>query len=180
MKFSKFIVCCFLFLALPYALNAQAKDAQKTPASLRGFVQGFYDWYVPKALGDNAGPAWDLVLRSRSSDLSPQLVQALREDLTAQAKAKGEIVGLDFDPFLNSQDPGERYEVGTITPKDGGYRVEIHGVWSGKKHEKTDVVAVVVQKNGRWLFVNFDYPEGRDLLAVLKSLRESRQKPTKG
>jgi hypothetical protein len=100
MKFSKFIVCCFLFLALPYALNAQAKDAQKTPASLRGFVQGFYDWYVPKALGDNAGPAWDLVLRSRSSDLSPQLVQALREDLTAQAKAKGEIVGLDFDPFL--------------------------------------------------------------------------------
>jgi hypothetical protein len=53
-------------------------------------------------------------------------------------------------------------------------------VWSGKKHEKTDVVAVVVQKNGRWLFVNFDYPEGRDLLAVLKSLRESRQKPTKG
>lgn len=180
MRFSKVIVCCFLFLALPYALNAQAKDGQKTPESLRGFVQGFYDWYVPKALGENVGPAWNLVLRSRSSDLSPQLAQALREDSAAQAKAKGEIVGLDFDPFLNSQDPGEHYEVGTITPNGGGYRVAIHGVWSGKKHEKADLVAVVAQKNGHWTFVNFDYPEGRDLLVVLKSLRESRQRPTKG
>ena len=180
MRHSRIAVCCLLFLVLPCLLRAQAKSGREVPESLRGFVQGFYDWYVPKALGENVGPAWNLALKAKSSAFSSQLVRALREDSAAQAKAEGEIVGLDFDPFLNSQDPSNRYQVGKITPKGETYQVEIYGVGSGSKHEKPDVIAEVAQKNGQWFFVNFDYPEGRNLLAVLKSLRESRQKPPKG
>ena len=47
--------------------------------------------------------------------LSVETDRRLREDAKAQAKVKGEIVGLDSDPFLASYDPCERYEVGTVT-----------------------------------------------------------------
>src|SRR5207253_10846874 len=80
-------------------------------------VQGFYDWYAPKAVSTTVGFACDLAIAYRSSDFSPQLVQELREDSAAQANVEGVIAGLDFDPFLDSQDPGERYEVGTIAQK---------------------------------------------------------------
>ena len=37
----------------------------------------------------------------------------------AYKKSPEEIVGLDFDPFLNAQDIAERYLVGKIIPKGG-------------------------------------------------------------
>jgi hypothetical protein len=95
-----------LLLLLPFGVHAQVQRVQPTPESVRGFVQGFYDWYVPKALDHKIFRAWDLALKTKSSVFSPELAQALREDSAAQDKAeKGELVGLDFDPFLNSQDP---------------------------------------------------------------------------
>ena len=168
-----------LLLALPYSLQAQTKGSQEVSESLRRFVQEFYNWYVPRALSDNAGPAWELALKHKRSVFGSQLAKALREDSAAQAKSPGEIVGLDFDPFLNSQDPAERYEVERITQECASYWADIYGVWSGKKREKPDVVAELLQKNGRWFFVNFHYPEDRDLLTVLRLLRESRQKASK-
>jgi hypothetical protein len=164
-----------LLLVLPYSLQAQAQGSKEVPQSLRGFVQGFYDWYVPKALSDDSNPAWNVALKTRGRCFSSELALKLREDSAAQAKAEGEIVGLDFDPFLGSQDPGKHYEVSKIAQKDESYWVDIHSVSSGKRQEKPSVIAEVVQKNGQWLFVNFHYPDGRDLLGILKSLRESRE-----
>jgi len=142
-------------------------------------VQRFYDWYAPKARGDNPGRAWDLALKQKGSLFGSELARALKEDSDAQAKVQGEIVGPDFDPFLSAQDPCERYEVGRLASKGNSYLVDIHGVCSGKKHEKVDVAAELIQKNGHWLFVDFRYPKDRNLLTVLKSLRESREKPAK-
>ena len=160
---------------MSYSSRAQVKSGQEVTESLRGFVQDFYDWYVPKALSDNVGPAWNLALQTKSSAFSLQLVQSLREDSAAQTKAKKQIVGLDFDPFLNSQDPGEHYEVGKIRQQGESYWVDIHSVWSGKKEKNPSVVAELIPKNGSWIFVNFHYQEGGDLLAILKKLRESRR-----
>ena len=176
MRFLKVITCCLLFSSLPYLLGAQTKDSQQGPQSLRDFVQGFYSWYVPHALSDSAGSAWEFAIKEKSSAFSPQLVQALRRDSAAQAKTTSEIVGLDFDPFLAAQDPCENYEVGRITQRVESYLVDIYGVCSGKKHEKPDVIAELQHKNGHWLFVNFHYPQDRNLLAVLKSLQENRRK----
>jgi len=178
MKFIKVAFYC-LVLALPYSTHAQAKSGQATLESLHGFVQNFYDWYVPNALSDSADSAWNLALKVKGSVFSHQLARALREDSAAQAEAEGEIVGLDFDPFLNSQDPGEHYKVGRITQKDDSYWVDIHSVSSsGRVYEKPSVVAEVVRKNGQWHFVNFHYSSGNDLLGVLKELKESREKPS--
>ena len=182
---SKTIVCLsvFEFAAACGPLQAQSGSPHDRQESCRNFVQGFYDWYVPKALGENEGPAWAFALKNKRSVFSPELYRLLREDSAAQAKA-GEIVGLDFDPFLNSQDPEERYVVGNVTPKGDRYLVELRGISSGKKSEKPAVVAELTQNDGRWLFVNFHYgetkyPEDENLVSVLKNLRASRQKQAK-
>jgi hypothetical protein len=179
MRIFRVLVCCLFALALPHFSTAQMKHSQDASAQVREFVQEFYDWYVPKARADNPGPAWDLALKSKGSVFSPDLARALKEDLQAQAKAQGEIVGLDFDPFLSAQDPCERYEAGSVVPKGTSYWVEVYGVCSGKRHEKADVVAELIQKDDHCVFVNFHYPKDRNLLAVLKSLREDREKPVK-
>ena len=114
--------------------------------------------------------------------LSSNLLRALKDDSDAQAKASGEIVGLDFDPFLNTQDPCEHYEVGEIVQQEQTYRAQILGVCSGKKNEKPDVIAQVERQSGHWVFVNFDYPglerqypSSANLLATLKALQEERK-----
>jgi ribosomal protein L21E len=151
---------------------------QQLSDSARDFAQKFYSWYVPIALNEHAGPASDLALKHRSSAFSPELLRALKEDSAAQANSPGEIVGLDFDPFLNSQDPEDRYEVGKVTRKGDSYWVEVYGVRSGKRMEPVAVLAELVRRNGHWTFVNFHYPgpHGTDLLSLLKRLREERQK----
>lgn len=179
MKFSRILLCCLLFLTVSYSLRPQTESNQEVSESARRFVQQFYSWYVPRARANSPGPAWDLALKHKSSEFAPELARALKEDSEAQAKVQGEIVGLDFDPFLSAQDPCERYEAGRIVLKGAGYWVDIYGVCSGKRHEKADVVAELIQKDNHWLFVNFHYPKDRNLLAVLKSLREGREKPAK-
>lgn len=170
------VAYCSLLLSLPPLLHAQAQTGQPAVESIREFVQGFYDWYVPKALHDTAGPAWNLALKAKPSAFSPQLAQALQEDSAAQAKADGEIEGLDFDPFLDSQDPGRHYRVGRVIQKANSYWVDVHLVSSGKMHPKPSVIAEVAQKSGQWQFVDFHYSNGGHLLAVLKELKKSREK----
>ncbi len=142
--------------------------------SARQFVQAFYDWYTPKALNGSAGDGWDLVLKSKRFVFSQRLVQALREDSAAAAKVKGEIVGLDFDPFLNSQDPDTRYLVRKVEQKGRSTLVSVHGVSDGKPSAKADVIVKLDKQNGHWRVTNFLYPIGDDLLGVLKKLKQER------
>jgi Protein of unknown function (DUF3828) len=170
-------------LELPCLLFAQGKpNNPREVESVRSFVSEFYQWYVPKTLEPHSGPAWDLALKHRSRVFSSELFRALKEDSNAQAKASGEIVGLDFDPFLNTQDPCERYEVGSIVPEEQTYRVEVFGTCSGTKKAKPDVLAQVELRGGHWVFTNFlypnlekEYPNSANLLATLKALRQERE-----
>src|SRR5689334_19920193 len=111
MEVSKTVVCGLLSWVVLYSLPALSVSGQQLPGSPQRFVQRFYDWYVPLAIKSDSTPSWNQVLRYRGSSLSSELVRRLREDADAQAKVKGEMVGLDFDPFLNAQDPCERYRV---------------------------------------------------------------------
>jgi hypothetical protein len=164
--------CCLLvLLALPLLLDAQTTDSKATAKNPREFVEGFYKWYVPNALSDNVTRAWDLALQYKSSAFSPQLALRLEEDSDAQARCD-ELIGIDFDPFLFTQDPEERYEVGEISHKGEVYRADIYGVRSGKRFDTPAVSAVFSEKNGRWLFLDFYYPsDGTDLLTILRSPR---------
>src|SRR5262249_22139615 len=183
MRMTKKEMCRSLLflLAAASSIPAQSKSAQ-SPApgpqdderSSRTLVQGFYTWYVPKHGVED-------VLKYRRSALSPELYSALKEDLVASAKNPDDVVGLDFDPFLNAQDVAERYVIGKVTAKGATFWVDIYGIWSGKKSNKPDVAAEVACKEGKCLFVNFHYgrtelPEYENLLSVLKALKKEREK----
>ena len=176
MKTFKLLSCCVL-LTFPVSLGAQSNSTFSGSDSVKKFVQGFYDWYVPKALSNNSEPASNTALKEKGNLLSSELLQKLREDAEAQAHAEGEIVGLDFDPFLSGQDPGWHYSVGKVVPNGESYFVEVYRVVPGKPAGRILAVTAEVRgKNGHWYFVNFFYPNGHNLLGVLKALKDDRVK----
>ena len=100
----------------------------------------------------------------------------LREDEEAQAKADGEIVGIDFDPFLSGQDPKKHYEVRSVELRDGRFWVTAVPGGTTRSARSTAVVAELKESRGRFEFVNFHYPDGQDLVKVLKQLKVERTK----
>lgn len=165
------------------SLPSQAQAVQYIRNSCRNFVQQFYDWYVKR-------PEYPRALMYRPSAFSPELSQRLREDHEAQAKAQGDITGLDFDPFLNSQDPAEHYVVAQIKlTGEHACWAEIHRGSPDKMSKATYVAAELVSNVGRWHFVNFYYSVPNSdfsasvshggLLGLLKKLRQDRQKAAK-
>jgi hypothetical protein len=164
---------------LPFLLSLavaalQAQEA-KPEDPVRKFARDFYRWYVPIAFKGNKVPAFGIAIKQRPSSFSPQLLKALRDDAEAQAKAIGEMVGLDFDPFLNSQDPSNHYVIGQIKLKNDGSWVDIHTSKSEKTHAKSSVIAVVNQSGGHWFFTNFRFPNDGDILETLQILKQDRQ-----
>jgi len=152
------------------SLGAGAQVTDRPKGSPREFVESFYQWYVPRINSDTQDRSWDSVLKDKRSALGDQLFKLLMENFDAQARCE-DLVGLDFDPFLYTQDPAGRYVVGRITRKGQTYLADIYAVGSGEKGEKPDVTAEFVEKGGRWFFVNFHYPDGGDLLTILKSAK---------
>jgi hypothetical protein len=157
----------------PSSNSGSARAADETLVSCRRFVQSFYDWYT-----GNAGTNFEVALREKRSAFSPKLHKALQEDMQAQAKVPGEIVGLDFDPIVNSQDSCEHYVVGSVTRNGDNYRVQVFGICSGKKNAKPDVTVELATNDGQWQFTNFHYTydsSPSNLLAILESLRKERE-----
>jgi hypothetical protein len=139
------------------------------PDSPREFLEGFLKWYVPRA---NAGKSdWKKTLKSMHWDLSARLARLLEDDAEAQARCN-EIVGIDFDPILFTQDPAERYEVGAVERQGDAYRGKVYGVEHGQRSDGPDVIAVFSRANGHWLFLNLEYPSLKtDLISILKKPR---------
>ena len=153
--------------------------AASPEADAKAFVQKFYDTYMPVVQAEKDAPASNYVVEKMSAVLDPVLLAGLKEDMAAAAAApEGEEVGLDFDPFLDAQDPADRYEVKSVSKKGTTYLADVYCITEGKRSDKPCVVPELVQDNGKWRFVNFDYPEGGDHLAVLKDLKAEREKPS--
>jgi hypothetical protein len=143
--------------------------------SARSFAQAFYDWYVRIANQELTYPSDFAVLTERPSVLSATLLRALRADSTAWAHAPGEIVSMDWDPFLNSQDPCDRYEVRKVTLRHGTYWVEVFGSCRGPEQRQPDVVAELSRHDATWTFTNFFDPRTHsDLLSTLRVLARDR------
>ena len=168
------IISALLLLAL--SAGAQTVHAEDSP---RKFVEDFYNWYVPMASHSHSEAASNIALKKKSVAFSAELLKALKEDALAASKSPGEVVGLDSDPFLNSQEQVDRCVLGDVTEKNGASRVEIYDVLGGKKDKKPAVIAEVKQENGHWVFVNFWNPDSGDLLSELRELSKSRKKTSK-
>jgi hypothetical protein len=167
------VLClCALFVAQSFGGSQPRRHETSEEKSARTFVQGFYDWYTSKALANQKGPLWDVVLKARRSSFTPSLLKALHEDAVAASKSKDEIVGLDFDPFLNSQDPDSRYFAGKVTHQGMNWTVSVS---SGSRTKKPSVIAKLEKHNRSWRFTNFAYPRGEDLLGTLAQLKRARK-----
>jgi hypothetical protein len=166
--------------AKPSASAKPAEDAKPADASgsrARAFVQGFYDWYVQP----DAERSVEVVLKTKSDVLAPDLSQALQADLEASAKEPEEVVGLDFDPFLNAQEQAYRYQVGEAVERAGRYRLAVFGFWGdqARPQKHHDLTVEVGCTATACRFENFLYPESgptheRDLVGVLKALAKQR------
>ncbi len=174
---------CLADLAVP---PAGKSTTGKTPAANRSeecrkFVQAFYDWYGPIA-DKQSGGAMETIMKKKGSLFSNELRTRLLDDSAAQAKAKGEIVGLDFDPFLNTNsDVAKKYLATKVVQKGNDYWVDVYGVFSGKKSATPTVTPAVGFVNGKCVFVNFHYggkdvlPVNENLISVLKSIADDRK-----
>ena len=188
MKLSRTFIALILFSFGVGALQAQTPTTPSQPQDCGPFVQQFYNWYVAKENAlmkrNSLESALEVTLREKRSSFSPELVKGLKEDLAASKKSREEVVGLDFDPFLNAQDIAERYLVGKITPKGDHYWVEVFGFLGGQKNSNPDVVPELAFENGQWIFTNFHYgktgsPVNENLVSVLQILKKDRRKRAK-
>lgn len=164
------VMCCMLLglLSPACAVTSEAETTQ----SVRQFVQSFYDWYVPKALSSSPGPPWGAALQARPGSFSTEMASLLRKEIREQAQTKGEISGLDFDPFLSTQDPDDHYNVGGVVKKDDSYWVSIYG-GPAERSQPPALVVEVRRVDDRWQFTNFRYPNGKDLVSLLKVFTHS-------
>jgi hypothetical protein len=142
------------------------------------FVQKFYTWYVPIALKPLREPSSNVAIAKRGSLFDPPLLKALKEDAEAARNSPGDIVGLDFDPFLNAQDPDHKYVVGGASEEGSLYLVEVYGVSKGKREAKPSVVAELKPAKDSFVFSNFRYGADGDLVAILKGLADDRAQPS--
>jgi Protein of unknown function (DUF3828) len=164
-----------LLLAVP--LGAQTTQSDSAAQAQRA-VQEFYSWYVPMAA--KTPSAWMHAIRKRRTTFAPAIVRALRGDSVAAAAHPSEVVGLDGDPFLNAQDPCDRYDAVRTTAHGRVYLVEVLGTGGCVAHTKPDVVVEVARAGGKWVFMNFRYLDPNDnLLDLLKRLRSGNGKSSR-
>jgi hypothetical protein len=165
-----------LLVVLAFAAASARSNAQPAGAgepSCRSFVQKFYDgyWnqYLPKMKDPSFSlPGTDAVLRARPPVLSQELIDLIVKD-EKRSKSTGDVGNLDFDPFLNSQDPDGKYLV---------TKVEVANATCRARISRAQVVAELKPSGASWIFVNFHYsyytPAGKkdapdaDLLQILK------------
>lgn len=136
-------------------------------------VQAFYDWYLPLA-SSSRGRAWDEAVRARPELFGDSLLAEFADDAAAALRYPGEIVGIDWDPFLNTQDPCERYEAGPPGGTKTRPEVPIHAICGGTRNTVPVIRVELAQVGERWVMRNFLHPDGGDLLASLRRLRVGR------
>jgi len=166
--------------------KAQARVETDDEKSCREFVQGFYDWYFDRLnrspTASTGVPTFDDVERLKPEVLIPSLRQMLKDDLEASSKDANDIVGLDFDPYINAQDWEGKYSIEKVSTHGGKCRAALWGTDSGKKREIVE--PELVFSNNQWVFVNFHYPgnsapRDENLADILIALRNDRNAPKK-
>jgi hypothetical protein len=150
------------------------------------FVQEFYDWYAPRVTSPHPFGFQD-ALKLKPAVFAPTLARALQEDADAQAKVHDDIVGIDFDPILSSQDPCTKYRAGKAVPTATGYRVDVfEAKCPGGEIRKQPAVTVDLAPGGdSWVITDFEYdfgsqgkPDRQDVLQILRQLAQERAHPS--
>jgi len=164
---------------LPYVAmrgSERPDGASVTPASVapvdslqvvRAFAQRFYRWYVPIANDSTLRyPAYYRVLSVRSAMISKDLATALRSDSTLSS-SKAEHEGLTDDPFLQSQDPCERYDVDSVYRVQREFRARIRPMCATNAWQTSKPTLAIRSERGRLVIANVWYDPRGDLISEL-------------
>jgi hypothetical protein len=159
-----------------------AAAAYYSEAGARTFVQGFYGWYAAKVLASShrqSGFGFIDAVRQRPTWFSPELKRLLEEDVAAASKCKDDVVGLDWDPFLESQETPGSYTVGKVEKTAQGFRVSVD-LKDAKARDARNPAAEadVAFVDDHWQFVDFveeptDPKLKQGLVAILKGYERS-------
>ena len=168
---------CTMFLACPCLSQTPTRTNTEARDSLRGFVQEFYDWYVPKFWKRSPKLAVKIALKQRDYLFRPELARALGDYSMLRRKGRRTIAGSMHDPFLNAGEACERYGVGAISSEGSTYRVSIYPICSGLAPGNSVVDAELARDGKHWVFVNFSYPGEGDLLTHVREIKEANESP---
>jgi hypothetical protein len=173
-----FVVAALLLAARVAAQQSSPAADQPGHLEARRFVELFLQRYHAQFNETAERPAdWDpttLVQRA----LTPELARALAADRAAQMANDEENVGLDFDPFSNSQDPCETYKAGRTAQRADTLMVEILGECHGQIPLIPDAVYMLLRRGREFAIADIVYPQGASLRGVLRELDEMRKRPT--
>lgn len=157
--------------------NSESPDEK----SCRVFVQKFYDWRVSLLISmfcpnplkgtaadqesiDRANQECKVVSEYRNAEklsLDQVLAPKLRHYLKLEEKAQGnDDPGLDFDPYLNTQDSSPKFVVDNVRITGNRCDAVVHGYDDGQPRE--EVMPELSKTNGRWIIENFHYKFDQD------------------
>lgn len=124
----------------------------------RAFTASFYARYFEARRGPRqVAPAWHAMLDERSDVLSERISVLLRNERAKWIAAPdGVIAGIDFDPFLGSQDPCDEYEQGEVHLRDGVVGIEMR---CKRPNASVEVVAELRRSGDHWQILDFYYPD---------------------
>jgi hypothetical protein len=160
-----------LILCLGQTATAQPQATQSSQAI--AFVQSFYDWYLPIVNDDKLHEAADNIAIKRRPELFDQtLLRTLQNDAAAQAKSPEYLVGLDYDPFVNTNgDPAPHFKAIRAT----GPLVTVVGYDEQLSKPLVTLNIEVRCKQDHCVIVNIHYPAHNgipkcNLLSILRLL----------
>ncbi|HST20434.1 MAG TPA: hypothetical protein VLR90_04925 [Blastocatellia bacterium] len=111
-------------------------------------------------------------LRLKRKWLDESLYKLLLEDRKKAAAAKDEVVGLDGDPFTNSQEPPNSFQVGESKQDDKSASVTVKFFWKdkGKVVDQRKVDVKLAKVANAWKITNIisGDSEDDDLVKLLK------------
>ena len=129
-------------------LGTAAPDSAAQAAAR--FAQAFYAWY------ERTGERYRAVVSDSPALFAPALLAALRRDNAAQQATPDQVTGLDWDPFLDTQDPCVPYQVTGATRRGDTILVAVNGMCVDRAPQsQPDVIAEVRFAGGRWVFADF-------------------------
>ncbi|MFD2866459.1 hypothetical protein [Mucilaginibacter antarcticus] len=162
-RFSIFIVIILCMVSFS-DLKAQAPANDK--ASVKTFVQHFYDWYNVLQADDDFTRKHHLspfafAIKERGNYFDKPLRQAISDYFHKPLKS-GET-GLDFDPIAAAQDTRSGFQTGNVKQVGNTFRINLHDLPKGKSEKEilaaeTFLVVVAVKVGKDWKLANFIYP----------------------
>lgn len=166
-----FVLLFFAFTSAPQRSKGHLTPTKWSP---RRFVENFYARYTPAAAEVSSAQKWKKERSWTYKALSPTLARSLRLNDLANSTAAGVSVGIDFDPFLGTQDPESKYFIGKIARVGQRYLANVYSRARRAANQKADVIAEFENAGGHWRFTNFHYSGRGNLVGILHQLSARR------